>query len=508
MDVLHRKRSRALILIPLGLCIIGITLLALALAPSLFKQSGDNKPYEVNYSPLKGTDATGPDQLLHSAKQQNQEAKGVAGLKEAQEPLSSIEEVIEVVPNQEPVPEPILPAEPSTPQGPTNPTEALKDPKDPTPGLEDPPAPEVPAEIKTPPKTAEPKTVKKPRKAKKHKKKAAKEPLPPSPYPVPFGLKNPSNYCFFNSVLQCFAAIYPYLRPYSNQPNEPYYELIKMFDETLLRIRDGRPGKAIKSHPLYSKFKSDAYKAFKRLFRGYQEDAVELLQLILNYTMNEHKGFKEAFHISQNNFLQCSCGHEGIKSSKEFFGVIQLDAEESDLETLLQRYHGVEEMTDYKCDSCNGTKVSKQTLFEEPLPSIYVMSLARFRYDKKTKTSSKVDTKVHIPEQLTLSATDDDKNVTQSQTYKLFGISLHGGSLSGGHYTALVRYPSGTPGEDDNWFYCNDSSVSKVTLSEFLKDGNYGNFTPYILFYIPVSDVASTEVTSNCSSKIIQVQEK
>ncbi|GKT17842.1 hypothetical protein ADUPG1_011188, partial [Aduncisulcus paluster] len=50
--------------------------------------------------------------------------------------------------------------------------------------------------------------------------------------------------------------------------------------------------------------------------------------------------------------------------------------------------------------------------------------------------------------------------------YELYSIMLHNGSAHGGHYTAYVKDLSSGRRDKDSWFYFNDSSVSRASLSD------------------------------------------
>eukprot|EP00178_Gracilaria_changii_P018003 TRINITY_DN513_c0_g1_i1.p1 TRINITY_DN513_c0_g1~~TRINITY_DN513_c0_g1_i1.p1 ORF type:complete len:852 (+),score=136.50 TRINITY_DN513_c0_g1_i1:17390-19945(+) len=60
--------------------------------------------------------------------------------------------------------------------------------------------------------------------------------------------------------------------------------------------------------------------------------------------------------------------------------------------------------------------------------------------------------------------------------YILTGVCVHGGSLSGGHYTAYVR-EGVEPDSRGGWYLCNDSKISRATEKDVL------NSEPYLLYY-------------------------
>lgn len=71
---------------------------------------------------------------------------------------------------------------------------------------------------------------------------------------------------------------------------------------------------------------------------------------------------------------------------------------------------------------------------------------------------------------------DAKSSIVQAHRYILIGVTVHGGSLSGGHYTAYVREgvePDGRGG----WYFCNDSKTSRASEKDVL------NSEAYLLYY-------------------------
>lgn len=94
--------------------------------------------------------------------------------------------------------------------------------------------------------------------------------------------------------------------------------------------------------------------------------------------------------------------------------------------------------------------------------------LVRFQYTKFWR--EKVDVLVDYP----LSDCDFGPyllNHRFNSKYRLFAISVHSGSLGGGHYTAYCRH-------EEQWYYFSDGHFDKVPESRVsnIKDA-------YVLFY-------------------------
>ncbi len=58
--------------------------------------------------------------------------------------------------------------------------------------------------------------------------------------------------------------------------------------------------------------------------------------------------------------------------------------------------------------------------------------------------------------------------------YKLYGVLVHSGTMTGGHYFAYTKIEEQ---KEDHWFYFSDTNFKEVSLRTVL------NAQAYILFY-------------------------
>jgi len=114
-------------------------------------------------------------------------------------------------------------------------------------------------------------------------------------------------------------------------------------------------------------------------------------------------------------------------------------------------------------------------------PIILTVHLKRFQQNfkgKPTKTSKDVDFDWVLD--ITPYCTEEARS-KYSMIYQLYGIVVHSGSITGGHYVAYVkkRPPRGIPG----WYYFSDSVYLRLSSFE-----EVGKQQAYILFYQQVND--------------------
>jgi len=83
---------------------------------------------------------------------------------------------------------------------------------------------------------------------------------------------------------------------------------------------------------------------------------------------------------------------------------------------------------------------------------------------------------------------DNNSIVTESSkfSYKLFAVVNHIGSIDTGHYTCYIAHPPSSL-----WYLCDDTTISKVSLSKVL------NSHAYLLFYIRETRLQSLSEENN-----------
>lgn len=128
----------------------------------------------------------------------------------------------------------------------------------------------------------------------------------------------------------------------------------------------------------------------------------------------------------------------------------------------------------WRCPSCKDEKQASKKIELWSTPDILIIHLKRF--ESSRSLSGKIDVTVDFPiEGLKLNdqIAEENDNFDKELVYDLFAVDNHYGGLGGGHYTAYVKNFI-----DSQWYYFNDSSVSKVSDP---RDSITGS--AYLLFY-------------------------
>ncbi len=133
------------------------------------------------------------------------------------------------------------------------------------------------------------------------------------------------------------------------------------------------------------------------------------------------------------------------------------------LEECLYEYFQPEqiEFNDQEC---------RKTSQLEHISSIFMVSLSRYIFDIETLEAKKLSHSIHVP--LTF---DVQPYLIQKQNhnlYKLIACVVHHGTAAGGHYVACVKY-------DNQWYLCDDTTITKITKKKVKQYASMG----YIYIY-------------------------
>lgn len=229
----------------------------------------------------------------------------------------------------------------------------------------------------------------------------------------------------------------------------------------------------------------------KKSLAGFQEqDAHEFFQFLLNELHIDHvrlmdtlgEGASEThgnspcscishsvYGFQLKSSIECdSC--EYVSNTMEHVNDLSLELNNSGgLSDCLDQFTKAEHLEHYTCTKCSSVKTTTKTLKIQTVPTVLTLHLKRFKHDLN---STKIETKIEIPMFLNLSEYCVEKPQPDvKQIYELFGVFVHEGSISTGHYTVYIK-------NSGHWYKCDDSVVSLVNQDEVL------NSNAYLLFYI------------------------
>ena len=292
--------------------------------------------------------------------------------------------------------------------------------------------------------------------------------------PAPFaGLKNQGSTCYMNSILQSlfhlpkFRKLIYTCNTISNDPDEK---------NILLNLQRLFGIMQLSKDPVST---SDLIKSFgwtnQEVF--IQNDAQEFFKILLDHIETKLKG--SSFENEISNLFRGSyitlykCKDVNFQNEiKSVFYDISLDVNNSfSLTESFERFVETESLkgeNQYNTGDIYGKQDADMRILFLEFPKILQIHLRRFQFDSKKNVFAKLNSYLSFPEVIDLAPYSVDKDKTN--LYELFGVLIHWGTISSGHYFAYLR-----TSKEKRWYMFNDSTVIEVSFEEVIKAG-YGGF--------------------------------
>ncbi|TPX74778.1 hypothetical protein CcCBS67573_g03936 [Chytriomyces confervae] len=284
------------------------------------------------------------------------------------------------------------------------------------------------------------------------------------------GLKNQGATCYMNSLLQSLYFI-PYFRraTYSipTAQDDPSKSIPLALQRVFYQLQLSEL--PVGTTELTKSFGWDAMDSFM------QHDIQEFNRVLQDNLENKMLGTKAEGAISSlfvgkyKSYIKCIDVDYESARSEDFYDV-QLNVKgNKNVTDSFKDYISVETLdgeNKYHAEGYGLQDAKKGVVFTF-LPPVLFLQLKRFEFDMEHGRMVKINDRYEYAEEINLDDFLEQKPVTP-QNYWLYGVLVHSGDLTGGHYTSFLR-----PQKDGKWFKFDDERVTPCLRSEVFED-NFG----------------------------------
>lgn len=213
-----------------------------------------------------------------------------------------------------------------------------------------------------------------------------------------------------------------------------------------------------------------------------QHDVQELNRILMDKLETAMKGTKienklnDIFVGKMKSYIKCV--NVDYESSRvEDFWDIQLNVKGfKNLAESFKNYIEIEMLdgeNKYQAGDEHGYQDAKKGVVFQSFPPVLHLQLKRFEYDFTVDDLDKIDDFYEFPDKIDLKPYLDedlpDDIRQQNWNYKLHGVLVHQGSISNGHYYAMIKPHSHT----NTWLRFDDDKVWKATNTQVFHE-NFG----------------------------------
>lgn len=284
------------------------------------------------------------------------------------------------------------------------------------------------------------------------------------------GIINQGSTCYMNSMLQALFHLPAFRSIVYQMPTDGIEDTEKSIPINLQRLFYNLQfsPKAVSTKDLTKSFGWDSGDALV------QHDIQEFLRVLISNLEDKLKGTDLENSISSIlkgisiNYVRCINVDFTSETRSDFYDLqLQVKNNES-LANAFEQYIEQETLSgrnQYKTDEFGMQDANMGTGFIE-LPPVLHLHLNRIEYDYNTDRMEKINQYFTYPAEIDMQPYVENQN--EPLPYELYGVLVHSGIATGGHYIAFIK-----PTPEQDWLLFNDAIVRKAKETEVF-EGNFG----------------------------------